>query len=67
MALVLLGPYRQPWLGLKDGLGGHDVYAQERNAREILEYLGVKAKASSSRADAVIAAVGPAMGLVARS
>ena len=25
----------------KDGLGGHDVYAQERNAREILEYLGL--------------------------
>ena len=27
----------------KDGLGGHDEYAQERNAREILEYLGVEA------------------------
>ena len=25
----------------KDGLGGHDEYAQERNAREILEYLGL--------------------------
>ena len=24
----------------KDGLGGHDVYAQERNAREILEFQG---------------------------
>ena len=23
----------------KDGLGGHDEYARERNAREILEYL----------------------------
>ena len=25
----------------KDGLGGHDEYARERNAREILEYLGL--------------------------
>jgi len=27
----------------KDGLGGHDDYARERNAREILEFLGEKA------------------------
>ena len=27
----------------KDGLGGHDEYARERNAREILEYLGEEA------------------------
>ena len=26
-------------------LGGHDSYAQERNAREILEYLGVATQA----------------------
>ena len=35
----------------KDGLGGHDEYAQERNAREILEHLGVDAAARSSRAE----------------
>ena len=27
----------------KDGLGGHDEYARERNAREILQFLGVEA------------------------
>ena len=27
----------------KDGLGGHDEYARERNAREILHFLGVEA------------------------
>ena len=35
----------------KDGLGGHDQYARERNAREILEHLGVEAAARSSRAE----------------
>ena len=35
----------------KDGLGGHDEYAKERNAREILEHLGVDAAARSSRAE----------------
>jgi len=33
----------------KDGLGGHHEYAQERNAREILEHLGEKADDRSSR------------------
>ena len=31
----------------KDGLGGHDEYAQERNAREIIEHLGEKADKAS--------------------
>ena len=31
----------------KDGLGGHDEYARERNAREILHFLGIKAIAES--------------------
>lgn len=37
----------------KDGLGGHDEYAIERNAREILEYLGTEAEALSSRSDVI--------------
>ena len=35
----------------KDGLGGHDVYAQERNAREILEFQG-ETVPEANRADA---------------
>ena len=32
----------------KDGLGGHGEYAEERNAREILEHLGKSPQADSS-------------------
>ena len=32
----------------KDGLGGHDEYAKERNAREILEHLGKSPQPDSS-------------------
>ena len=35
----------------KDGLRGHDEYAKERNAREIIEHLEVEAAARPSRAE----------------
>ena len=61
----------------KHGLGGHDVYAQERNAREILEYRGksnqiiphpknlqeAKAAAYSDGVNTVTAQARPAMSL----
>ena len=34
----------------KDGLGGHDEYAEERNAREILEHLGLSPPDSAEAA-----------------
>ena len=35
----------------KDGLGGHDEYAQERNARELLEYLCEQADTEREQAE----------------
>ena len=34
----------------KDGLGGHDEYVEERNAREILEYLKLKPQVEKGKA-----------------
>ena len=37
----------------KDGLGGHDEYAIERNAREILEHLGLRQPDSAEAANSL--------------